>query len=193
MIPSGLFTQTILLIVAITIIATYVQPTFLDIGTVQDEIATYQEERQKVASVNSQLAAAVAQLESVSREERAKLERYLPERESYDEIAVSRDLTLITQQAEVSPSDISYQGLADSSGDPEMGAAIVPIRHLHSLSVQGTYAQLKTLLSLLEQNSYPLVVRELQVQQVDGGFLNASLQIVTYAFNPGTADEQINL
>jgi hypothetical protein len=64
--------------------------------------------------------------------------------------------------------------------DPATGSPLKP--HVFNLSVDATYDQLKGLLRLLEQNNYPLEVHALDIQKSEGGFLNVSLDLVTYSF-----------
>lgn len=189
MIPKGLFTQIAMLILAVAIIITYVQPAFVKIGSVQDDIGVYEEQRDKVASVNDQLAALVARMESVSNDDKRRLLTYLPD--SVDEIAVSRDLVAIMAEAGVIYKSVGYSGVVDVSSKGSQEGEVMPAGSSFDLAVDGTYGQIKNFLRLLEQNQYPLEIQNLDIVQLEGGFLTANIQLNTYAYKPPEPDKQI--
>lgn len=188
MIPKGLFTQIAMVILSIAIIVTYVQPAFAEIGAVQDDIAVYQTEREKVVSVNSQLASLVSRFESIAPNDQRRLNTYMPV--AVDPIAVTRDLALITIEAGVIYNNASFSSVLETEVDEESG--IVPPRaYQFNLSVDGTYTQLKNLFRLLEQNDYPLEMHEVSIERTEGSFLTATISIVTYEYQTADADNQI--
>lgn len=189
MIPQGLFTQIAMLILAVAIIITYVQPTFVRIGSVQDDIGVYEEQRSKVAAVNGQLAALVARMESVSNDDKRRLLTYLPD--SVDEVAVQRDLVAIMAEAGVIYKSVSYMGKIEDLSTASDEKVILPAASSFELAMDGTYGQIKNFLRLLEQNQYPLEIRNLDINQLEGGFLNANVQLYTYAYKPQEPDKQI--
>lgn len=183
MIPKGLFTQIAMVILSIAIIITYVEPAFGDIGDVQDEIGVYREEREKVASVNAQLAGLVQRLETIPREDQRRLERYLPD--EVDPIAVPRDLAILAVESGVLYKSAGFVGAESFETAPTNDSTeTFPEVHLFTYNVEGTYGQLKELFRLMELNDYPLEVRTLSVQRIEGGFLSASMQIATYSYEP---------
>jgi|AntRauTorckE6833_2_1112554.scaffolds.fasta_scaffold02090_9 hypothetical protein len=182
MIAKGLFTQIIMLVVSVTIIVTFIQPKFVEITEVQDNIATYQQKRSEVLSVNSRLASLTSSLESVSSDDQRKLFDYLPDK--VDSISVVRDLYLITNQAGLFYNDASFSGPNKSSANTKSENAYGdPEPYSFSLSVEGTYEQIKVLFALLESNNYPLEVRDLSLTKKEGGFLSADINLVTYAYD----------
>lgn len=184
MIPKGLFTQIGMVIIAIAIIITYVKPTFTEISEVQDSIEVYQSERAKVESVNEQLATLLSRMEGVSNDDKRRLQTYLPD--TVDGISVRRDLTLITQEAGVFYKDTSYGGESYNNSNrnnktqDEVGGN--PTAHSLTLSVEGTYTQLKNLFRLIEQNNYPLEVSSVSIQKIEGNFLSADIDLTTYSY-----------
>jgi hypothetical protein len=193
MIPKGLFTQIGMLIVSVGIIFTYIKPAFGEVAAIQDNIQTYQMERDKVISVNSLLSKLVTDMESVSSEDQRKLLTYLPD--SVDGINVSRDLFLITLQSGVLYKDVRDMGLVArgsknnrvEDSEEELG----PEGHQFGLSVEGTYDQLKNLFRLIEQNNYPLEVQSVSIDKLDGGFLGAEITFVTYSFRSDITSEPV--
>jgi hypothetical protein len=184
MIPKGLFTQIGMIIVAVAIIFTYVEPTFTKLAEVQDQIKLYQDKRAEVETVNWKLSNLVKQID-ISKDDGRRLAAYLPD--EIDEISIMRDLLLITNQSGALYSDVSYESQASqksqSAKSTDNEQKIMPLAHNFSLSVEGTYSQIKNLLTLLEQNNYPLEIYGLDIAQTEGGFLSADLQITTYALN----------
>jgi hypothetical protein len=180
MIGKGLFTQLVMLAVSVAIVITFIQPKFIEITEVQDSISIYQQKRGEVLSVNSKLASLVSSLDGVSSADQRKLFDYLPD--EVDSISVVRDLYLISNQAGVFYGNANFFGptLPDNDGKSSFGN---PTPYSFELSVEGTYSQVKELLSLLENNYYPLEVQGLDITKLDGGFLSVSLNIVTYAYD----------
>lgn len=180
MIPKGLFTQIAMIVVSVGILITYVQPTFGEISSIQDDIEVYEEERAKVSAVNQQLAQLVERLETVSAEEQRALLTYIPN--EVDAIAVPRDLQFIAEEAGVLYKQVSYLEVADGLfSDDQIEDEGFPVPHAFSVEIEGTYSQIKDFLELLEQNNYPLEVHEMNVQVIEGGILGVDLRIVTYS------------
>lgn len=187
MIPKGFLTQIAMIIVAVVIAITYIEPTIAEIGSIQDEIAVYQQETKKVVDVNSQLATLVSRLESVSTADNRRLLTYMPN--TVDEISVARDLYAIVKQSSAQFVDVTSQDDTRARrGSQEEVDDSNPKPHTFDLSVTGTYDQIKTLFSLLEQNHYPLEVKGATINSSEGGMLSADLTLVTYAFNNNLLD-----
>jgi len=181
MIPKGLFTQIGMLILSVVIIVTYVQPAFTKIGIVQDNIKNYIEERQKVESVNVKLTDLLNRISNVSNTDRSKLLRYLPD--SVDEIAVQRDLVIVSNEAGVKYKDVNFVGVEEIKNNRDLEAsANLPRAYTFSLSVEGSYEQIKNLFLLMEQNNYPLEVQGLGIKKSKEGFLMAEIQLATYSY-----------
>ena len=180
MIPKGLFTQIAMLIVSVSIVFTYVRPAFGEIGKVQDDIDVYVTERQKVTSVNSTLAGLLSKMNSISNDDRRRLYSYLPD--EVDDIAVLRDLAIISLQAGVLYKNASFIGAEDDSTSRKNETVVGPQAHTFALSIEGTYDQIKNLLRLMEQNNYPLEIRNLSIVGTNGDFLEANMQLYVYAY-----------
>jgi hypothetical protein len=187
MIPKGLFAQIITIIVSITIFTIYVRPEFGEIGSVQDSIIIYQEKREGVAAVNKELALLVSRLDSVSNTDQRKLLTYLPD--VIDHILVNRDLLLISREAGVSYQTSTY--LNDKKGKVQDGNINLPTPHMFTLSVVGTYSQLKNVLYLTEQNHYPLEVNSIDIQRLEGELLSTQITFVTYTYKPQINNDQL--
>ncbi len=189
MIPKGLFTQIAMVILAGGIIFTYIKPEFTEISDVQDNIEVYKTEREKVSSVNLKLASLVATLDDISPDDQHRLFTYLPD--TVDDIAILRDLLLISLESGVLYKDASYAGdskKSKRSSNNRSSAELLPLKQEVTLSVEGTYSQLKNLFTLIEQNHYPLEVHAITVAQVDEEFLGATITLVTYSYQGTVSD-----
>ena len=182
----GLFTQIMTLGLSVAIVFVYIEPTFADIGQLQDDISRYQDERQDIERVNADLDRYVATIESLNGADIDRLAVYMPT--FVDDISVMRDLQFIADASGVILKSVSYGG-SETSADASGGQTSPPTRHEFSLAAEGTYSQVKNLLSLLEQNEYPLEVHTADIAPLEGGFLSVSLLLVTYADTSVSVDE----
>lgn len=183
MIFNSFFTQILMVVLAAGMLLFYVRPTMGEIGVIQDSILQYQEERAKAESVNGQLAALVAEVNNISAANMKALSTYLPD--SIDDAAVMRDIHIIAQASNVVLEDIGYSlGASDVKYTPE-GEPIVsgPVRHDFATSISGDYESIKTFLTNLERNNYPLEVHmfTLDAGDEEEGDLSAELTLVTYS------------
>ena len=180
MIPIGLFSQLMIIVLSVLIIFTYVKPSLTEMKSTQDTIATYEQEQTKVADVNEKLSRHTSAVENISDEDTRRLLSYMPN--EVDTIAVPRDIKAMTDEVGVILKDIKYQG----ASKPPIGEAVadqqitLPKAHIFNLMVEGSYSQLKQLFTRFEQNAYPLEVRELTITKQEGGFLQATMQLQTY-------------
>jgi len=184
----GLISQTLIIGLSVAIVFLYIRPAFQEIGSVQEQIDEYGTQRQKIEQVNAELEQRVAISESINPRNLERLRTYMPK--FVDDIAVMRDLEFIAEEAGVVLDTISYDGSGDSDrerGEDDGLGDLAPTPHDFSLSVTGTYSQIKTLFSLLEQNEYPLEVWSASIAPLSGGFLGADIEVVTYA------DEEVPL
>jgi hypothetical protein len=204
MIPYGLFSQIFLLIISGALVITYVKPTLTDIGLTQDRVSVYKEEIEKVAAVNLKLNNLASSQAEVRASDRENLRAYIPD--SVDTIQVARDLSAITAEAGVILRNVEYVGSTKEEGtdatsdqllfDPTAVGAptqvLVPEGHRFTMDFEGSYAQIKNVFSLFDENHYPLEVHSLDIIRNEGGFLSAEVDIITYdSFLPSVPDSQI--
>ncbi|MCA9358714.1 hypothetical protein KC926_00725 [Candidatus Kaiserbacteria bacterium] len=180
MIPKGLFTQLAMIALSVGIITTHVQPSFAEIGKVQDSISTYSDKRKEVSGVNQRLNTLVDRLDSVSQTDKVNLNTYMPD--NVDTIGVPRDLLFIVLESGVLYKSVDFAGDKDKRSSNSNSGENGPKAYTFSLSIEGTYSQLKNFFKLIERNNYPLEIENLSIQLIDGGFLSASMDIVTYSY-----------
>lgn len=175
--PIGLALQFLVLGLSVAVFFTYIQPTFENINEIQNKIALYAEQKTNVSSFNAELAANVNTLDSVSPQDISRLETYLPK--SLDSVSVLRDIQFIIAESGSEFISVEYSG-ESAIVDDESLSRLRPKSHEFSVSTAGSYSQIKQLLSLLEQNHYPLEVFELNLTAAEGGVMQASLRLLTY-------------
>lgn len=183
MIPSGLFTQIALIIISVGIILTYITPTFENISTAQEQIAVYQDELGQVSAVNALLQTKLQQIDQVSDTDLNRLLTYIPD--TIDVLAVMRDLENITNQSGARVIDITDNGpLEETTESREQRRGSVdegPYPYIFALTVEGTYNQVKELITLMENNEYPLEPRRVLLEVSEGGFIQATIDVHTYS------------
>lgn len=191
MIFNSFFTQILMVVLAVGMLFFYVRPTMAEIGLIQDSIVQYKEERKKAESVNSQLAALVSEVNSISAANMKALSTFLPD--TIDDAAVMRDIHNMAKLAEVSLLDVTYaRGASEVTYNAE-GVAVIsgPMRHDFTTSIIGDYDSIKAFLGIIEKNNYPLEVYEFRLTANDGNrdedtdiessILQAELKLVTYS------------
>lgn len=192
MMSKNLFIQVAMIAISLGIIFTFVKPTFSEIGGLQDDIAIYQTEQQKVSGVNSQLMSLVNVLNSVTPDDQKRLLTYMPD--EVDVISVVRDLSLISDAAGVAYISASSNGKDVPASEREeevVSDYVEPRAYSFSFSVEGTYEQIKTLFTLLEQNNYPIEVQDMTIQKKDGGFLAVEMELSVYSHENSAPNEEI--
>ncbi len=183
MIPYGLLSQLSLIVIAVALTVTYIKPMLGTISEVQDTITTYQDKKNEVAAVNQKLAELLKRVDSVSLDDQKRLLMYMPD--SVDTIAVPRDIEAIAANAGVVVRSINYEGPLQVA--PEalmMPFSYTPEPHVFIVEFEGSYEQIKKVLSSFEQNHYPLEVAEMNVRKMEGGFLASTIKLVTYDRTP---------
>ena len=190
MMSKNLFVQVAMIALSIGIIITFVEPTFSEIGELQDEISVYQTEQRKVSEVNVQLSSQIDVLNGVVPDDQRRLLTYMPD--TVDTISVVRDLSLISNEAGVLFISAVSTGQKKATNESEgIASFIQPQEHLFNLSVAGTYSQLKNLFILLEQNNYPMEAQSVVVEKREGGFLSMEVSLSVYAHEDAASSEKI--
>lgn len=191
MMINSLFSHSVMVVISIGIIVTFVEPTFGALGEMQDDLAVYQSEQSKVSQLNNQLNSLVSVLNEVTPDNQRRLLTYMPD--EVDTISVLRDLSIITNRAGLIFISAGSDGQVERVAQQEEGTTneIHPKEYGFRLSVEGEYNQFKNLFSLLEQNNYPIEVQNIVVQKKDGGFLLMDVSLSVYAYEDNASPEAI--
>jgi len=174
-----------MVVLGVAVFFTYVLPTLRKVSEVQDNIALYQRETEKVAAVNSQLSSLSSQIDSISLQRHEDLFAYLPDRVNH--VAVLRDLRNMADQAGVALEDISYTDSSDESNGSSNNftgeaASATPglVAHPFEISGVGSYGSIKDLLTRMEHNKYQLDIAEMNLEAEEGGLIGFSITANVY-------------
>ncbi len=154
----------------------YVKPAFVEIGEKQNTIAQYQQEQEKINSVNNRLTELVNRINTISALDMKSLLTFMPD--TIDFISISRDIFIMAEQSKVKLEDVTYAATPQALAVVEPNA---PIQHTFSVSISGTYLQIKDFLYYIEHNNYPLDVHEFKLAPSESDFLNAEFLLITYS------------
>ncbi len=161
---SSSLSQFALLIVAVAIIFTYIQPAFADIKLLQDERAEYQDAKDKAADFNMQLNALLAQVQSFRRADVAALETYLPNQ--IDVVATMADIETIARRNNVQITElVAAETVNPNEGvlldDEEAQLPNVSFQDFE-MKLSGGYENVKAMLRDIERNKYLLEIVRMQ-------------------------------
>ncbi len=190
---NGLFVQLMMFATAIGLAFFYVKPTLTSIGTIQDSILEYQTEKQKVTAVNDLLAGHVSTINEIPADSMRLLTTFIPD--TVNDVAVVRDIYYIGEEAGVELGEIEFSGLDQQQASAAEGLLekeTGPYAYNFSVKAEGSYYDIKRLLSLFESNKYPLEVTELEFQNGEEGDLSANISLTTYAHTKPLTDLSAN-
>ena len=170
---ASVIVQVVLFVIALTIVWFYVYPAFTMVSEKQDRVSEYDEAIAEAQTANQLLDELLQEIQAVDPTDQEALETYLPD--SIDPIVVQRDLLAFVQRR-----DLELENLTQTS-EPELVEEENRYHSEFSVSVFGTYEEIKNLLADVENNSYPLHVEMAQLESVGGDSLRTDLTFITYA------------
>lgn len=203
-------TPVIGIIVAVGLFFTYIQPTFKDIKSIQDETAAYAQAVEKASELQKRIDELTQQQTSISLANLEQLDALLPDR--VDEVAVLLDLdTLATLHhltlgdIEVGNQEKNETGKQDTqkesvtvgpTADPLNGAVLgVPLDEtIHSqyatlgisFSVSGTYNDFRLFLQDIEHSLVLMEVTKITFARSEGEATAFMVTVQLYSLNPST-------
>ena len=167
---NKLLTQFILLLTSLIIVVTYIRPAFAEIADIQDDIVRYESTVSKASELNAALNELVQDEKSISSRELANLNAYLPT--AIAEVVVMRDIQNMFEQnglslsalTSASPENYRVRNARTEAQSPIEAAEAAPdlVFRDFQISFFGTYEQLKSVLSSIEVNAYPLEIMSLE-------------------------------
>ncbi len=163
-----LIAQLTLIVAAVVILLTFIQPSLLQMKSTQDELFQYSEAVSKASQFNARLRELIGIRDSFAQEDMAALEKFLPT--EIDSINIMRDIETVFNNNNVTITSLT----ADEPVDPVTDIAVEsPIiiesqQTMNGLAYQdfkvtfvGTYWQLRDILFQTEMNNALLEVVEL--------------------------------
>ncbi len=182
--------QLFMVILAVSTLLFYIQPTITNVRAVQDQMSIYQSELDRVNEVNTLLSKHISDINLLPLSDIKALERYVPT--VVDEIAVMRDLQLLAREVNVQLTELEFAGRKVSEATEDVSTKPVmdgsPAKF--SMSITSNYAGLKAFLAGIEANDYQIMVDSLKITPTDGQLL-ANLQLSTYELGlPFSSNEE---
>jgi hypothetical protein len=190
----SLIAQGLLIVVALTILVTFVKPMFADIGNTQNELSQYTDALAKATQFNRRLQELVSIRDGFPAEGMQKLEQFIPSSidalhvmENIENIFALKNIPIKSMIAkdEVLPfSDVSFEGgYVDGVIQNSEPIETTPDQSVHQRDFEvtfvGTYANLKDILPMIESNAGLLEIVELDFEPateatVDGAVIEAA-------------------
>ena len=170
---ASVIVQVALFVIALTIVWFYVYPAFTMVSEKQDRVSEYDEAIAEAQTANQLLDDLRQEIQSVDPTDQEALETYLPD--SIDPIVVQRDLLAFVQRRDLELDDLTQ------AGEPEPIEEENRYRSEFSVTVSGTYEEIKNFLADIENNNYPLHVEQVQLESVGGNILRTDLTFNAYA------------
>lgn len=186
----SLFTQIGMIVVAITIMFTFIKPTYANIQSIRDLTDTYKTEANKVKDVDDLLIKKASIVDGVSAADTAALKRYVPD--AIDDIAIMKDIQAIFTGLAMPLLSLAANGGSASAVtvDGVTGTGGL-VSHSFTLATKVSYDELKTLLKVVEVNNYLLQVDELSITPSESGSLGVTMALTAFSRStstPATAD-----
>ena len=185
---SSLFTQLVMIIVAVVVGIMYINPTVTKIKTTQDSNDLYKQELTKISAVNDLLSAHVMKIDSVPLQSKQALLTYVPD--SIDELIVMRDLQAILAASNIEASTLVFDGDGESDGNTstngsnneEIAVEFSPYtRYTFTVDFETTYEQLKNFFGLIETNNYLLEISSLEINPAESGLLSVKISLTAFS------------
>lgn len=186
------------------IIFSYISPGFANMGDIQSETEEYQRAIDNAAAANQEAINKINQIDSVTTEERYRLELALsdeidPVRYAYEleSLILSQGLFLssisigekkpLKTNVQGNLSQASAQSSTDESGletsfsetDSESGFSQI-VTQTFDFTVSGTYEQLQDLIQAIEQNARLTDFMEVEFSATDEGAMELTATVRTY-------------
>lgn len=175
----SLFTQVLMIIIAVTIGIVYIKPTIASIRSTEETTAMYIAEANKVKEVDEMLEMKVRKVDSVPTADVTALNRYMPD--SVDDVAVMKDISAVFTALKIPLSGLSVGGTAAPVDVKDGGLSSKLTSHTFTVSASMSYSELKKLLHALEINDYLLQVDSLRLAPTELGSLLVNLTLSTFS------------
>jgi len=185
--PTSLFTQVVIIIIAVAIGVMYINPTIAKIKTTQDSTGLYQQELEKIADVNAILAKHVAKIDSVPFESKQALLKYVPD--GIDELVVMKNIQSILEQAGLEANSLAHASADAAGGNNQSNQStdtvtieVLPyVTHSFTTTFKSTYEQLKSLFAVIELSDYVLEINSLKVTPAESGLVVTDMTLHTFS------------
>ena len=196
--------QILLLIVSGVAVFTIIVPKFDEIRTVQEETAQYEEALDSAFATNERLSILSRQLDSLSQQERYRLDRFLPT--TIDTLGLAYDIeTLIDRNGLFlisfdvederrledpveTTAPITSGGEDDQFAAPAAATQKQLAVQTYSISAAGTYEQFKAFLRDIETSAQLLEVTDMDFASTDSDLNQFAITVEAYGLEPSNPE-----
>jgi len=160
---SSLLGQVALIIVAIILIVSFIQPTLTEVGDTQDSLFEVNDAISKVEFFNTEMRDRLATIDAIPLADMDALDTFLPT--DVDVLGVMSDIDDIAELASINVRELS-SGSAGGSGSSGGAGEGTKSAETFNVTLVGSYTAFKNFLVLTEYNHYPLSVRSIEIGAV---------------------------
>ncbi len=192
-------TQILLLIISGIAVFTMIVPTFKTIGETQKETDEYSQAIDSAFATNERLNALVRETESLSQQEKYRINRFIPP--TVDPIRTANDLETLTEKHKLFLITISVideeemedpvatsNAIGEDFGSGSDNQTIGSIGYNDfELVVAGTYDQFKSFLADIESSAQLFEVQSINFQSTDSDIIQFNTVIRTFGLAPNAS------
>lgn len=178
---TSLFTQLIMIAIAVAIGFLYLKPTIASIRVTQDDTDKYNTETENVSAVNLTLKSKLDAINSITITDSDLLTKFIPDK--VDEVLVMKDIQNLLISSGLNTFSVDYK-----SGGTSVNNSTVTInqeiqnleKHDFSVSFKANYEQIKRVLSLIEENDYILQVSKMSIKPENASIFTVDILLTTF-------------
>jgi len=189
MLSFSLVRNIFFLLVGGLVVFFFIRPTYAEIQQTQTTIEELKKHQENISEYNGKVGALLDQIASIKKDDKDRLTTFLPTK--FDHVQVGRDILNIAVDTKMRVNSISVgiddedttiqnQNTEEDDQAPLQRKPVNPATDIKSydiaLSLGGGYEDFKNFLQAIENNSYPLYVKNLQIsppipgeQSIGGG------------------------
>jgi hypothetical protein len=188
-------TQILLLIISGIAVFTVVVPTMTTIGETQAETEEYSRAIESAFAANERLNALIRETESLSQQERYRLNRLIPE--TIDPVSTAHDLEVLIEKNNLilvsilileelaTPDPVVTSQIAGAGGFDESDENIGNIGYRDiEIVFAGTYDQLKSFIADAESSAQLFEIQSISFQSNNSDIIQYSLTLRTFGLTP---------
>lgn len=182
----SLITQLAMIAIAIAIGFLYIKPTITAIKITQDSVDHYNDETQKVSTVNETLKSKVALMDGVTNTDAEELARFVPD--TIDNVVVLKEIQNILDYSGLPGLTVVYKGvLATAAATPVGLNDLAGLKTTdYTVTAKVDYNQLKKLLSLIEINDYILQISDISIKpSITSTYLDVTMTLTVFNRDKG--------
>ena len=173
--------SALLFIVSILLAMFYIQPQFSDLSKKRANVSKIDEAIEYADEILRIMGMLDNDTKKISPTDNRRMDGFMPPKDTVDLIEIAKEIVLATKKHNLSVSNLTIpvanEPKLETSVAEAIGVNTKLYTHTYSLSVSGSYEDMKAFMKSLENNAYPLWILEFSIK-------NGS-SATNQAFNPG--------